>query len=142
MERLILVGAITLGAVGLAAVLRRNLGSSNLAVPGPEGWALPTHVDRADFDRPEAPWLLAVFTSATCATCADLWERARVMEAPEVVVAEAEYRRRPDLHTKYGIEAVPALAVVDAQGAVRRWLLGPAAAGELWSAVAEAREQA
>jgi hypothetical protein len=104
------------------------------------GYAVPTQVDRADFVRPEAPWLVAVFTSSTCTSCAGVWERAQPLESEAVAVQEVEVGASKDLHDRYGIEAVPAALVVDAEGVVVRTFLGPVTATDLWAAVAEARE--
>ena len=104
------------------------------------GYAVPTQVDRADFDRPDVPWLVAVFTSATCSSCRGVWDRAQPLASAAVVVQELEAKERKDLHDRYGIEAVPATLVVDADGTVVRSFLGPVTATDLWAAVAEARE--
>jgi hypothetical protein len=109
-------------------------------VPVRTGYAVPTQVDRDDFDRPEAPWLVAVFTSSTCTSCAGVWERARPLASDAVAVQELEVVARKDLHHRYGIEAVPAALVIDHEGVVVRSFLGPVTATDLWAAVAEARE--
>jgi hypothetical protein len=104
------------------------------------GYSVPQQLDRADFDRPDAPWLVAVFTSATCDSCAGVWERAQHLEAAPVVVQQVEVAARKDLHDRYGIEAVPTTVVADAEGVVRSSFLGPVTATDLWAAVAELRE--
>lgn len=104
------------------------------------GWTVPDQLDRADFVRPDAPWLVAVFTSATCTTCRDIMGKAAVLESGEVAVQEAEFVRDRALHDRYGIDAVPTLLIADAQGVVRRSFLGPTTAPHLWAAVAELRE--
>jgi hypothetical protein len=104
------------------------------------GYAVPAQVDRADFARPHAPWLVAVFTSATCTTCAGVWERAQPLASEAVSVAELELTAARELHDRYGIEAVPTTVVADADGVVRASFLGPVTATDLWAAVAEARE--
>ena len=104
------------------------------------GYAVPTQVDRNDFDRPEAPWLVAVFTSSTCTSCAGVWERAQPLASDAVAVQELEVLARKDLHDRYAIEAVPTTVVVDRAGVVQRSFLGPVTATDLWAAVAEARE--
>jgi hypothetical protein len=101
---------------------------------------VPTQLDRGDFDRPDAAWLVVVFTSATCDTCTGVWERAQHVESPVVAVQELEATARKDLHERYAIEAVPATLIVDADGVVARSFLGPLTATDLWAAVAEARE--
>ena len=104
------------------------------------GYSVPEQLDRADFDRPEAPWLVAVFSSATCDSCAGVWDRARHLDSPVVAVQEVELVAHRALHERYGIEAVPTTVVVDAAGVVQRSFLGPVTATDLWAAVAEARE--
>ena len=46
---------------------------------------------------PDAPWLVAVFTSATCASCQGVWERAQPLESASVAVQQVEHQadRRP-----------------------------------------------
>jgi hypothetical protein len=104
------------------------------------GFTVPQQLDRQDFDRPDAPWLVAVFTSATCDSCRSLWDKARHLEAAAVVVQELEVGARKDLHERYGIDAVPTTVVADAEGVVRESFLGPVTATDLWAAVAELRE--
>ena len=81
-----------------------------------------------------------MFTSATCSTCAGVWERAQPLESEAVAVAELELTAARELHERYGIEAVPTTVVVDAEGVVQASFLGPVTATDLWAAVAEARE--
>jgi len=119
-----------------AALVRRGRRPAPTVVPG----ELPRTFDRSDFARPEAPWLVAVFTSATCGTCAGVWERAQPLESDAVAVAELELVEAKHLHERYGIEAVPTTVIVDAEGVVQRSFLGPVTATDLWAAVAEARE--
>lgn len=146
MERVILVVALAAVAVGVAFLLRRlaarRTGPASVrptGAPSPAGWVLPTVIDRAELTRPEAPWLVAVFTSETCGTCGDAWERARHLASNEVAVERIEASERPDLHERYRVEAVPAVFVLDDTGTVRRWFLGPPSATELWGAMAELR---
>ena len=108
--------------------------------PARTGYALPAQLDRADFDRPEAPWLVVVFTSSTCDACAAVAAKARHVESEAVAVQDVEYVAERGLHDRYGIEAVPATLVVDANGVVQFSFLGPVTATDLWAAVAEARE--
>ena len=110
------------------------------AAPVVDRHHVPTAVARADFVRPEADWLVVVFTSATCDTCAATWEVARQLDSPAVATQEVEVGAEPALHERYGIDAVPTTVVCDAQGGVIRSFLGPVSATHLWAAVAEARE--
>ena len=56
----VLVGAV---AGAIAWYLQRR------TAPEPErgsSWTVPELINRDDFDRPDAPWLVALFSSATC----------------------------------------------------------------------------
>jgi protein-disulfide isomerase len=97
-------------------------------------------LDRRDFDRPEAPWLVVVFSSASCDSCATALARAEPLRSDAVAVQDVEVGAAKALHERYGIEAVPTLVVADAEGVVRASVVGPPAAAELWAAVAEARD--
>ena len=110
------------------------------ATPVVDRHHVPTAVDRADFVRASADWLVVVFTSATCDTCAASWEVARQLESPAVATQEVEVGAEPALHERYGIDAVPTTIVCDAEGGVVESFLGPVTATHLWAAVAEARE--
>ena len=134
-----LVPAVVLaGAVAvLAAWLQRRRPG---AAPVVDQHHVPSAVDRGDFDRPDAEWLVVVFTSATCDTCAATWEVARQLASPAVATQEVEVKAEPTLHERYGIDAVPTTVVCDRSGGVVRSFLGPVSATHLWAAVAEARE--
>jgi hypothetical protein len=143
MTQLLLVVALTALAVGAAGLVRRRSASADplaAAAAGTAGSALPQHLDRADFDRPDTPWLVVAFTSATCSTCASVRSAAQPLESTAVAVVEVEYGAQPELHRRYSIDGVPTIAIVDAAGGVRRWIVGPVSATHLWAAVAEARE--
>jgi hypothetical protein len=136
-ERLLIGLALALVALGVAALLQRR---QRPDAPPRTGYAMPEQVDRADFDRPDAPWLVAVFTSATCSTCQGVWDRAQPLASEAVAVQELEYTADRAMHDRYAIEAVPTTLVVDAEGVVAASFLGPVTATDLWAAVAEARE--
>jgi hypothetical protein len=133
------ITALVLAAIvfAVAAVIQRRRRPD---APVRTGYAVPDQLDRSDFARPDAPWLVAVFTSATCDSCAGVWERARHLESAAVAVEEVEVGAAKAVHERYGIEAVPTTLVVDADGVVRTSFLGPVTATDLWAAVAEARE--
>ncbi|MGK2949109.1 MAG: hypothetical protein ACSLFP_11080 [Acidimicrobiales bacterium] len=137
MERIALAVVLALVALAVAALLQRR---QRPAPPVRTGYTVPQQLDRADFARPEAPWLVAVFTSSTCDACGGVWERAQPLESEAVAVQEIEYLAQRDLHDRYEIEAVPSTLVVDADGVVSKSFLGSVTATDLWAAVAEARE--
>jgi hypothetical protein len=133
-----LVIVVVVAAVGLAvAVLAQRRRPD---APTRTGYAVPDQVDRADFDRPDAPWLVVAFTSATCDTCADVWSKTTVLASDAVVVQEAEYQRDRALHDRYTIQAVPLVLMVDATGVVRESFLGPTSATHLWAGLARVRD--
>jgi uncharacterized membrane-anchored protein len=101
---------------------------------------LPDRLDRRDFARPEAPWLVAVFTSATCSTCAGVWDKAVLLDADDVAVQQLEAVADKPIHDRYAITAVPGIVVADAEGTVRARFLGPVTATDLWATVAELRQ--
>ncbi len=137
MERLVIAVVIiaVVGAVSLVSRRRRTADA-----PTQREYHVPQQVDRADFPRPEAPWLVTVFSSATCDVCAGVAERAAVLASDDVAVAVVEHGESKALHDKYKIDAVPTLLVSDAQGVTRKHFLGPVNATDMWAAVAEARE--
>ena len=126
--------------VAIALVVSMVMRRRRPDAPTQGGFQLPTQIDRGDFPGADAPWLVLLFTSATCNVCADMVQKARVVESREVAVAEIEYTANRDLHVRYRIEAVPSLVVVDSEGTVRAGFLGPVKAQDLWAAVAECRE--
>ena len=93
-----------------------------------------------DFERPDAPWLVAVFTSATCHTCADVVAKAAVLASDDVAVTDIEWQTQRDVHDRYRIDSVPLLVIADREGVVRGSFAGPVTATDLWAAVAAARE--
>lgn len=136
-ERIVLAVGLAVLALAVAAVVQRR---QRPDAPVRTGYSVPAQLDRADFARPEAPWLVAVFTSATCTTCQGVWERTQPLESAEVAVQELEHTADRALHDRYGIDAVPTTLVVAADGVVAASFIGPLTATDLWAAVAEARE--
>jgi hypothetical protein len=135
-SRVVIAAAIVAAAVALAIVIRRRRPDPPTQAIG----AVPVQLDRRDFPRPEVPWLVAVFTSATCSTCADVVSKAQVLASEDVAVATVDYATHKDLHRRYRIDAVPTLLLADDAGVVRASALGPVTAQDLWAMVAAARE--
>jgi Thioredoxin len=136
-ERFALVVVLVAVAVAVAFVVERR---RRPPLPTNVSHTLPDQLDRADFARPEAPWLVAVFTSATCSTCAEVWDKAEMLGSDDVAVQQVEVTTARDLHQRYRITAVPAVVIADASGAVCATFLGPVTATDLWATVAELRE--
>lgn len=138
MERLILA-VILVGVAGVVAALIQRREPDAPTSP-PTSYRIPTQVSRGDFNRPEAPWLVAVFTSATCHSCAGALEKAMALECGEVVVQEIEVKARPDLHKRYEVEGVPLTILVDSEGVVNASFVGNPVAEELWATLSRLRE--
>jgi hypothetical protein len=133
---------IALAVVAVALVAAWVLQRRRPEAPTQGRWSVPGQLDRGDFPSPGAPWLVAVFTSATCDACAATVAKAEALASPSVAVADVELASEPELHRRYGIEAVPLLVLVDAEGVVRASFVGPPSATDLWAAVAEVRDGA
>lgn len=137
MDRVIIAAVLAAAAVGVAMALHRRRAD----VPTqPRSFDAPAQLDRDDFGSPDVPWLVAVFSSSTCSTCAEVVAKAEVMASPQVDVQEVEAVRDRRLHERYGIEAVPIVVIADAEGVVQASFVGPVSATHLWAALAEARE--
>jgi len=136
MERLVLAVVLALLAAAAAVVVERRRRRTPVDSPS---WTVPAQLDRRDFDRPDAPWLVALFSSATCEVCASVWERAQILDGSEVAVQNVEAKADRRLHEQYRIDAVPLVVIADADGVVRKHFLGPVTGADLWAALAELR---
>lgn len=137
-ERLVIAGALLVVAVVVAVMVERRRG---VAPPTqPRRWAVPTQLDRSDFAGADKPWLVAVFTSATCDSCERVVPKVRVLGSEVVAVDEVPWQSRKDLHERYAVEVVPLTVVAGGDGVVRASFVGEPSATDLWAAVAEARE--
>ena len=139
MERLLIAVVLVALAVVVAVVLQRR----KPAPPAGAEWNVPVKLDRNDFARADAPWLVAVFTSSTCDACAGVWSKAMHLDAGSggpVCVQELEAVHEAEIHRRYGIDAVPLVLIADSEGVVQRHFIGPVTATDLWAAVAEVRE--
>lgn len=136
MERLLLAAVLVAVAAAAAFVLRRRTAT---APPTQAKWAVPTQLDRDDFEARHLAWLVVAFTSATCDSCLEAVAKASVLASPQVGFQEVAYQDRKDLHTRYGVEAVPTIVMADADGVVQASFVGVPSATDLWAALAAAR---
>jgi hypothetical protein len=136
MIRVTIVTAVIVAAL----VVSRIIGRRRASAPTQVGYSVPTQLDRADFGRADAPWLVVAFTSATCSTCADIERKVTVLESTMVAVEVVEHGARRDLHDKYGVDAVPSVVVADGDGVVRASFVGPVSATDLWAGLARVRD--
>jgi hypothetical protein len=134
--RELLVVVLALVAVGVAAAIRAR---TRPPAPTRTGWAAPDQLDRQDFERPDAEWLVVLFSSDTCLACAGTWEKVELLESADVAVQDVSFQADRGLHERYAIDAVPVVVVADAEGVVRSRFVGPPSAADLWASVAELR---
>lgn len=149
MEARLVVAAVLLAASVLAAVLlerrlldrrRGRAGRGRTAALG--GYEVPTWLDRRDFPGAGTPWLVVLFSSLACESCDEVKSRVHRLARPGLVhTSEVEAGARPDLHRRYAIEAVPLVAIADAEGAVRSGFLGLPRPGELEEAMARLQDE-
>ncbi len=130
------VAIVVIAAIIAQVVSRRR----RLDPPTQPKRELPTQLDRGDFQDADVPWLVVVFTSATCSTCADVIAKAEVLRSRDVSVVSVSFQDAKETHARYAIDAVPCLVIADADGVVRTGFLGPVTATDLWAAVAECRQ--
>ncbi|MET1002434.1 MAG: thioredoxin family protein [Acidimicrobiia bacterium] len=136
-SRLLLAAVLLAIACAVAWILERRRRSA----PPTQGRGLVPHqVDRADFPRPDAPWLVVLWSSRTCESCRGLAEKMTPLTSDDVAVVEVEYQADPELHRRYAIEAAPVTIIVDADGVTRASFAGAFTATDLWAAVANLRD--
>jgi hypothetical protein len=133
----IVIAVLLLATVGGVALLMRRRSPD---APPRDVYPVPKQLDRSDFPRPEAPWLVALFSSVTCDSCHGLGDKLTPLESGEVAVCELDYDHQRALHDRYELAAIPTTVVVDHEGVVRRAFVGAFSATDLWAAVAELRD--
>ena len=85
---------------------------------------VPSQLDRSDFVRPDADWLVAVFSSDTCRSCADVIALTAELARDDVAVEAVSFQSDRATHERYGITAVPTTVIAGADGVVHRWFVG------------------
>ena len=132
MERLIIGAAIAAVAIVVAVVVDHRKPDSPTGGSG----HVPMQLDRDDFADPETAWVLLVFTSATCRSCAKVWKQAIAIDRPNLSVQGVGVEAAKEIHERYRIDAVPLALLVDSEGVTQRFFLGPTAPGEIEEAAA------
>lgn len=134
----LLVLVVLVAVVGVAAVVlgRRRTPPAPIRT----GTTVPERLERADFARPDAPWLVVSFSSTTCLACKDTRTKIAPLESPDVAVQDVPYPDEKRLHERYRIDAVPVVVVADAAGTVRASFVGPPSAADLWASLADLRD--
>lgn len=128
------IGVVILVVVGLIAWRLQHRPPDP---PPRDVYPVPKQLDRHDFPRPGAPWLVALFSSTACDSCQGLAPKLVPLESGDVAVCEIEAEKQGDLHQRYELAAIPTTVVADADGVVRRAFVGAFTATDLWAALAE-----
>jgi len=135
----VIVGMVLLGVAAVAA--RAASRRRRPAPPIRTQRAVPAQLHRSDFPRPDVPWIVILFSSSTCASCAPMADKVRALASDEVAVAVIEFTEHRALHERYGIDAVPLVVIADRDGVTRASFAGAVSAGDLWAAVAQLRDR-
>jgi hypothetical protein len=107
--------------------------------PTRDAYPVPRQLDRRDFERPDAPWLVVLFSSTYCDSCLNLPVKMMPLTSHDVAVCEVDAFAAAPLHQRYAVAAIPTTVVADAEGVVCRAFVGAFTATDLWAAVAELR---
>jgi len=89
LDRLLLLIAVAAAASVVAALVQRRSPDA----PVRTGWSVPDQLDRADFTRPGAPWLVVVFTSASCQACGAVMDTRPLPDRRRAVGGRRRRRR-------------------------------------------------
>jgi hypothetical protein len=133
----ILIAVVILVVVGVAAWFLRK---RPVDAPPRDVYPVPKQLDRNDFPRPDAPWLVALFSSTTCDSCQGLGEKLAPLESVDVAVCDIDFEAQEPLHRRYELAAIPTTVIADHEGVVQRAFVGAFTATDLWAAVAELRD--
>ncbi len=133
MERILVLVVLAAVAVVVATLLQRRRPDP----PSAPSYRAPRQLDRADFDEPEEPVLIAVFSSTTCSTCPEVWSEVTSRRRSGLVAQDIAIQDDDSLHRRYKIDGVPTTVVADQAGVVHAAFFGPFAPEELDQAIAD-----
>jgi hypothetical protein len=133
----IVIALLVLATVGGVALLMRRRPPD---APPRDVFPVPKQLDRSDFPRPDARWLVALFSSATCDSCHGLGDKLTPLESADVAVCDVDFEQQEALHRRYELAAIPTTVIADHEGVVCRAFVGAFTATDLWAAVAELRD--
>jgi len=121
MTTLIIMAVVAAVAAVAAAIAGRRRGPSPVAAMGEP----PSQLRRDDFRAPDAPWLMVVFSAATCSSCAQVWAEVSALDSPFLATQNVEVAADAELHRRYKIESVPLTVLADEHGRVAKGFFGP-----------------
>lgn len=132
MIRLVVLVVLVAVAVVVALILQRRRPDP----PAAPSYRAPAQLDRDDFAKPEAPFLVVVFASTTCNTCPEVWRLVEPLADRELVVQRVDVESDDaGLHARYRIDGVPTTVLADGRGVVVTTFFGPVGDEELLAAV-------
>ena len=134
--RLAIAAVLVAGVVAIAFVAQRR---RRPAPPPRDAYPVPRQLQRDDFPRADAPWLVAYFWSRTCDSCQGLMPKVAALESADVATCTLEATDHRALHQRYEIAAIPMILLADDEGVVRRAFVGAVSATALWAAMADLR---
>lgn len=135
MIRLVILVGLVLAAVVLALILQRRRPDP----PSAPSYRAPAQLDRDDFLRPDAAALIAVFASATCNSCPEVWALIEPLADRDLAVQRVDVQDGAELHRRYRIDGVPTTVLADSDGVVTATFFGPVDDEALRAAVAALR---
>jgi len=136
-SRLVVALIVVVAAIVVARLLERR----KPAPPTRDAYPVPAQLDRQDFPRPDAPWLLVLFSSRTCDSCGPMAIRVRELESEAVATVDVEATADKELHRRYRVEGVPMVVLADGEGVVRAGFVGSVDSWELETALADAQAE-
>lgn len=136
MDRLIIGVVIAAVAIVIAVVTDRR---RRTQAPSGVTHQAPAQLDRSDFDAgaAAAPWLIVLFSSSSCSSCATARRDVIALASATVAVFEASEETNRSLHQRYRVTGLPTVVIVDEDGVTRASWLGPPPAGEVAARLGE-----
>ena len=113
MTAILIVSGVLVATATIAFVVKGQRPDA----PTGANFAIPQQIDRNDFTSDE-PWLFILFSSGTCAACADAREVIQVDTLDPIGLEEVHFEQARSLHTRYAIDSVPTVLLTDADGVV------------------------
>lgn len=111
-----LILVLLLGAFAIiVAYIANNRRTDSPSVPTR---SLPIQVDRNDFDMPDMKWLLVFFSSESCSSCIQVREILSGIPLNSIHIQEVSFPQGKNLHTRYAINSVPIVLIVNLEGVV------------------------
>ena len=134
--RLLIAALIVVVVLAIAFVAQKR---RRPTPPPRDAYPVPRQLQRVDFPRSDAPWLVAYFWSRTCDSCGGLMPKVAALESSDVATCTLEATADRALHQRYEIAAIPMILLADGGGVVRRAFVGAVSATDLWAAMADLR---